>query len=415
WSPEKQALAVAFAFWCIPQLFFFGLYTLLGQLLNARGSFGPYMWAPAVNNLVQIAAISGFLIAFGGNHALDSWPAEQIAWLAGGTTAGVACQALVLIVPLRRIGFRFRPRLKRQGAGLSSAARVAGWTLGSLIVDQVAVWVAYRTASSGAAEGVAANSVLTHALTLYVIPHSIITVSLTTALFTQMSQAAGRGDLNGVRDSLSLGMRTIAAFMAFFTAALIVLALPLARVILPATGDLAGIQEVSRVVVPLALGLIPLGITLLIKRVFFAFEDGQTVFTFQLPMSGLFIVGCLVSTKILPPSWWVVGIGLSQSLSYVAGSVLRLNTLRDRLVGVEGRRFASTMTRCTLAAAVAGEVGWLELTLFPGIGTSVTWSLAAVACVGLTMALIYLALCRAMQVNELTDFLATRRPKRRRA
>ncbi|MDR0431936.1 MAG: virulence factor MviN, partial [Bifidobacteriaceae bacterium] len=49
WSPEKQALAVAFAFWCIPQLFFFGLYTLLGQLLNARGSFGPYMWAPAVN------------------------------------------------------------------------------------------------------------------------------------------------------------------------------------------------------------------------------------------------------------------------------------------------------------------------------------------------------------------------------
>src|SRR5690606_39613755 len=48
-SPEWFDLAVAFAVWCIPQLFFYGMYTLLGQVLNARGIFGPYMWAPAAN------------------------------------------------------------------------------------------------------------------------------------------------------------------------------------------------------------------------------------------------------------------------------------------------------------------------------------------------------------------------------
>jgi putative peptidoglycan lipid II flippase len=406
WTPDKRTLAIAFAFWCLPQLFFFGLYTLLGQLLNARGSFGPYMWAPAVNNVVQIAVIAVFIAMFGRDHPLGSWTAGQIAMLAGGTTAGVACQALVLIAPLRRIGFRFRPQFRRQGEGLGSAARVASWTLGALIIDQVAVWVAYRTASSAAADAAAANSVLTHALTLYVIPHSIITVSLTTALFTQMSAAAGRGDLPGVRSTLSLGMRTITAFMAFFTAALIVLALPLARVVLPATDDLAGIEQVARVLVPLALGLIPLGVTLLIKRVFFAFEDGETVFAFQIPMSGLFIAGCLVSTWILPSTWWVVGIGLSQTLSYVAGSALRLNTLRDRLVGVDGRRIASTMVRCTLAAIVAGEAGWLILTMFPEVGTSVGWSAIALAGAGLPMALVYLAACRVMAVDEIFGFLA---------
>ena len=50
WAAADTAVAVAFAFWCLPQIFFYGLYTVLGQILNARGSFGPMMWAPIVNN-----------------------------------------------------------------------------------------------------------------------------------------------------------------------------------------------------------------------------------------------------------------------------------------------------------------------------------------------------------------------------
>jgi putative peptidoglycan lipid II flippase len=405
WPGPKRTLAVAFAFWCLPQLFFFGLYTLLGQLLNARGSFGPYMWAPAVNNVVQIAAISAFLVAFGHQDGVESWSALEVGVLAGGTTAGVACQALVLIWPLHRIGFRFRPQFSWRGSGLGPAARVAVWTLGALVLDQVAVWVAYRTASAAAASGAAANSVLTQALMLFVIPHSVITVSLTTALFTPMSAAAGRNDLVKVREALSSGMRIIAAFMAFFTAALVVLAQPLARVILPATSDLVGIEQVGRAVVPLALGLIPLGITLLIKRVFFAFEDGETVFAFQIPMSGLFIAGSLLSMGILPPTWWVIGIGMSQTLSYTAGAVLQLGTLSDRLMGVDAGRVAWTMTRTALAAAVTGELGWLGIHWLPGIGTSVPWSALALVLVGIPMAVIYIVLCRLMRVEEIANFL----------
>ena len=46
WDSHAVALCVAFAFWCMPQVFFYGAYTMLGQVLNARGNFGPYMWAP---------------------------------------------------------------------------------------------------------------------------------------------------------------------------------------------------------------------------------------------------------------------------------------------------------------------------------------------------------------------------------
>src|SRR5690625_6631916 len=58
-------LAVTFAMWCIPQLFFYGMYTLLGQVLNARSNFGPYMWAPVVNNVISIAGFGAFIAIFG--------------------------------------------------------------------------------------------------------------------------------------------------------------------------------------------------------------------------------------------------------------------------------------------------------------------------------------------------------------
>ena len=64
WSDADVAVAVAFAAWCLPQIFFYGIYTMLGQILNARGSFGPMMWAPIVNNLVAIVVGLVFIAVF---------------------------------------------------------------------------------------------------------------------------------------------------------------------------------------------------------------------------------------------------------------------------------------------------------------------------------------------------------------
>ena len=55
--PGEYDLAVAFARLCLPQVFFYGLYTLLSQVLNARGRFGMPMFAPIANNVIAIAKI----------------------------------------------------------------------------------------------------------------------------------------------------------------------------------------------------------------------------------------------------------------------------------------------------------------------------------------------------------------------
>src|SRR6478609_9131316 len=35
-SEDQRTLATAFAYWCLPQIFFYGVYSLFGETLNAR-------------------------------------------------------------------------------------------------------------------------------------------------------------------------------------------------------------------------------------------------------------------------------------------------------------------------------------------------------------------------------------------
>ncbi len=62
---STRDLATLFAYWCLPQIFFYGLYTLLGEVLNARRSFGPFTWVPVLNNLVAIAGLVVFMAVWG--------------------------------------------------------------------------------------------------------------------------------------------------------------------------------------------------------------------------------------------------------------------------------------------------------------------------------------------------------------
>ena len=56
---------IALAYYCMPQVFFYGVHVLAGQVLNARDRFGPMMWAPIANNVISIMVLVLFWIVFG--------------------------------------------------------------------------------------------------------------------------------------------------------------------------------------------------------------------------------------------------------------------------------------------------------------------------------------------------------------
>lgn len=429
WSEGQRALAVTFAFWCIPQLFFYGLYTILGQVLNARKQFGPFMWAPVMNNVVSIIGFGAFILVFGpyviGGSADDiaSWTGPKIALLAGTATLGVASQALILIWPLARSGFRFKVRLDPRGAGLRSAGLVAVWTLAAVSIEQVGVFVTTRIAATApwnALTGmqdpsIAGNAAYSQALMIYLLPHSLVTVSIATALFTGLSISAQAGRRDEVRRDLSRGIRIVGVFTLLATAVLVVLARPITKGFIPTISAPAA-EAVSQVLVAMSLGLVPLGAMVLMKWVFYAYEDGRTVFMVQLPVTFVLIGGSLLSMWLLPSTLWVVGIASTMALSNIAAVLFRGRSLHRLLGGLDGSRVLRTYVRTLIAAVVSAIIGWGVLKLFGDL-YALSWARSVLICVvvGPIMTGVYLGLLHVMRVTEATILVTTltRRLRRR--
>ncbi|AEG45686.1 murein biosynthesis integral membrane protein MurJ [Isoptericola variabilis] len=425
WTPEARQLATVFALWCLPQVFFYGLYTLLGQVLNARGRFAAYGWAPVANNVVSLIGFGAFLVVFGrapegGMNDLGDWTTTQTVLLGATATLGIAVQALLLIVPLRRSGFTWRFRLGLRGIGLRSAGKVVGWTLGAVALEQVGVW--YMTnmlggagrAGSDAGEAVAGNFAYTNAMTIYLLPHSLVVVSIVTVLFPRMTAAVHRGDLDAVRRDMSVGLRSAGVFSVFSAAALLVLAQPLTRSLLPIAGE-EDVAAVAPILQAMALGVVGLGATVMVRRMYFAFEDGRSIFVIQVIATATFVAALVVAGLTLPVDAWAIAAGGAYALSTWISVLLRIRGMRRKLHGIDGHRVLRLYVRAGLAAAVAGGLGWLVVRLMDGYDVA-SWphALGATAAAGVVMTVVYLAGLKLLRVRELDDALAPilRRVKR---
>lgn len=86
----------------LPQVFFYGLYTVLGQILAAKDHFLTYAWSSTGANIISCAGFTGFILLFSkaNEQPLEFWTADKIALTAGTWTLGVAFQALILFLPL---------------------------------------------------------------------------------------------------------------------------------------------------------------------------------------------------------------------------------------------------------------------------------------------------------------------------
>jgi murein biosynthesis integral membrane protein MurJ len=406
-DPAVTSLAILFAFWCIPQMFFYGLYSLLGQVLNARGSFGPYMWSPVVNNLISMVGLAVFIAANGqytGNASfIDNpswWGASQATLLAGTFTLGVVAQALILVVPLYRSGFRYRPRWGFRGVGLRSAGQVAYWAFLGLLAGQVSIFVMSRVTTESAS-----NNLYDNAFLIFMLPHSIVTVSLMTALFTRLSARAAAGDVAAVRADLSLGLRTVGLFTTLATVVIAVLAYPLGRVLF-FSATTTELTDLTPVIVSMVVGLVAFGAWSLAQRVYYAYEDARSMFWIQVVMAAVTIAGTLLGQVLLAPRYWAVGAGAAMSVSYGVGAVAALVAVGRRLHGIDGSRVATLHVKAMIAAGLSAAVAMGVLRL---LGPVDGWTDAVVTCavVGTVVTAAYVGLLAVMRVPELTVLVQT--------
>jgi putative peptidoglycan lipid II flippase len=135
-STVDPQLATTLAYMLLPQIFFYGLGALLGAVLNSRGSFGAFGWAPVLNNVVVLAVIGVYLVVP---------ESARLLVLGVGTTLGIAAQTLVLLPAARRVGFRYRP-LWGWDPRLTKAASLGAWAVVYVLIGQAGLIVTTRVA-----------------------------------------------------------------------------------------------------------------------------------------------------------------------------------------------------------------------------------------------------------------------------
>lgn len=418
---EQRESVIDLARYCLPQVFFYGMFVLVGQVLNSRGSFGPMMWAPIANNVIAVTMLVVYLLTFGparGSELTGGYSTDAEAVLGIGSTLGIAAQFLILVPYLKRAGFTFRPRFDFRGSGLGHTFRLGVWTVLFVVVNQIAYTVVVRIASSGTIQGAAETgtgaegtgyTVYSGAFLLAMVPHAIITVSLATAVLPRLSAYAADGDLGRLGESIASTLRS--------TYALVLPVLALLPIAAPDVASLVwgyGSAQVTYVdfVAPLSLfsiGLFFFTAHYLMLRGFYALEQTRRVFFIQCAVSTANVVAAVALTRDIEPGDTASRLVLAYAVAYAVGAVVSYVQLSGQLGGLGGRRLLRFGVRIAAVVALTATAAWLAREGGNRLleGTDKLTVLAHLGMIGTAGGLSYLLLARLFRLDEVAEVTRT--------
>ncbi|GAA4705284.1 murein biosynthesis integral membrane protein MurJ [Nocardioides conyzicola] len=419
---------VMFARFCLPQVFFYGMFVLVGQILNSRGRFGPMMWAPIANNVISVAVLVIYLFAFGpakGSELFGAFSSQQELLLGLGSTLGIAAQFLILVPYLRSAGFRYRPRFDFRGTGLGHTLRLGVWTVLFVIVNQIAYTVVVRLASSGTASCTGHSTdgtgytVYSQTFLIMMVPHSIVTVSLATAILPRLAGRAASGDRTGMARTLSETLRSALAVVVPFALLVPLVSVDVAHVIWGYGAAADAFAAYAPSLSLFGVGLVFFTVHYLMLRGFYALERNRTVFWIQCAVGVTNVVAAVLLVRATDAEHTSPALVLAYTAAYAVGAAVSYAVLRRLLGGLRTptllRFLARLLVAAGIATAAAGGVAYL-LDQLDG-EPSRLMAVVALVLVGTVDLLFFIGVARILRLQEVTavvDTITRRLPLPRR-
>jgi putative peptidoglycan lipid II flippase len=399
--PEFEVTTL-FMRYCLPQILFMGLFALLGQVANAKGKFGPMMWAPVLNNLIAIA-VFGWFLKYSTQPTVTTIPDSEIIWISLGCTVGYMAQALILIPSISKTNIRIRPRFDWRDSELRKSLHLATWTLLFAAISQVSYLVTVNL-STGAAVKSLNNGIETgvgftpfsNALLIYMLPHSIITISVVTALLPALSKLAHEKKSPLIHDQLVSAMRLVGLVTVPSSIAFLFFG-PLMTETLFFGISLADSNYLGYTLSALALGLAPMSVNLIALRGLNAFENVKLQVLSNAIMNIVAVIVSIIVAFTLPPEWVTVGLAGALALSYYFGAWSTIRLLRRYGISIAISEVFGFYLKLTVLALLVSVPIWFLRDLIPGGNMVRLFVVLAVCGVG------YLVLCKIARVSEITS------------
>lgn len=396
---SMDTAAFMFRFFAI-QILFYGLGSVFSGVLNAHRDYFWSTFAPVLNNVIVIASFIGFapVSAQFGEHA-------GIILISAGTTLGVFVQMACQIPALGKYGVHphihidFKDPALRQtiALGIPTLLATVCTFVQTSIINAAALVVQPETGPS----------VIAYARLWYTLPYALIAVSLSTALYTELSHDAQEQDYDSVRSGISNGVAQILFFLIPFALYLIVFARPLNMIYCTGKFDESGVALVSEFLIYQSPSLPLYGAVVLMQKSFSALLDMKPFGRYCL-YSTIGQVGSVLLFGV------VLGYGMPAiALSYVVDYVILVGCslwwLRRRLHGLQvksilhGGLFGLMLGG--LGAAAGAGVMWALEHFFGALGGSILITLGYVCVAGIVSLAVTIGLAIAFKVPEVSSLL----------
>ena len=348
---SERAVATDLLRWFVPQVFFYGVISLVTALLNARHRFGAPTWVPVANNLVCIAVLLWFHHV-APNPSLHSTVlhGHQLELLGLGTTAGVALQALLLAPSFARAGLgRVRFHWEPGHEAVRTVLKLGLWTFGFVLANQIALYVVLALAVGAKGDGTVSS--YTYAYAFMQMPYAVVAVSVMSAVTPDLSRYWALDDVAAFRRRFTGGLRAVLSIILPAAVGMLLLAKPAIALLLghgvAKPGETA---DAGAALAILAAGLPGFCSFLFVVRALQAMQRTRVAFWLYLVENGINVVLALA----LVHSMSVRGLAVSVSVAYSIAAVLGVAVLRGWLGNLGGRRAWSPLRGSALSTIVMG-------------------------------------------------------------
>ena len=316
-DPEKFDLTVFLTRIALPYLTLVSLLAFFSGVLNARGRFAAAALAPALLNVVFIAALL-FILWKGWHDSPRAGEALAVAVLIGG----VAQLAMVMIAA-RRAGTLLPLRRPRLTPGVRRLIRLGIPGVISAGIIQINIVVGTMIASLQDS----AVSYLYYADRLYQLPLGVVGIAIGVVLLPDLSRQLRAGRQDVANHQMNRGLEFSMALTLPAAAALFVIAEPVINVLFERGSFTASDTDMTAAaLLGFSIGLPAFVLVKVFSPGFFAQEDTKTPMWF----AGVSLVVNVVLSLSLFPFLQHVGIALATSVAAWINALLLAITLQRR-------------------------------------------------------------------------------------
>ena len=383
-TPETYSYATKALMIVMPVMFFYGLNYIFQGMLQAMGSYNLPAFVSVPSSTIVILYVVFLADKFG------------ITGLLVATVIGLSLQALILIPPLLKNGYRYRPSFELKHPDIVSALKLTGPVLFGVSAYQLNML--YNVTMIARFEGMVTLLTYVQNIVLYLV--LAIIYSITAVIYPRLTESASKNDMAQYKTDLGGILGAVCTLLIPMTFGFIAVREPLLRVIAQ-YGNItdSDISKAALLLAAYAVGVVGIGLKEILDRAFYALQDTKTSAIVGFVIMAVNVIFSLILMQFIG----AYGIPLAYSISSLTGSAVLLYLLR-RKIGAFAKGVGTTALKSLFAAAAMFAVVTLLNGTLSSIGTnSVLWRILRLGIDCCSGVLVYLILAVLLRISQVTD------------